>query len=239
MNMNGKLRFSIGVPSRKAIVLLALSLLSFPGYGGPITNRPKNQKAAKSLPRGEYGFTLGATLAQVDANASKRGLERVVRWNDSIRLEQGRYFRVHGDAEIESITMFLEEGPLNEIGIHYKTKDHPKMFEMVRERLRKKLGKETDFEDAVIDIPAGPANSAEHRHNQSAYWSDCRTLIQLDSTNADSLELRFSDLKPNSAINIGIIGRSGHEHSFSGCETTDGSKGDKPHTVPLSERGDR
>lgn len=166
----------------------------------------------QSLPRGEFGFALGATLAQVDANALKRGLEREPDSNVSVRPEQWRLFKALRDPEISAFTLFLRDGPVDEIGIHYGPK-----FEVIRERLRKKLGKEMDSEDFEINMPANGQSLAEHRHYQSAYWWDCRTLIQLQSQNSDSLELKFNDLKPGSTINIGIIGRSGRRHSFSGC----------------------
>lgn len=147
-----------------------------------------NTRSPSSLPRGEFGFALGATLAQVDANASKRGLERDT--NSDRRPETGRYFEVLRDPEVQSISMRLMDGPVDEIMIHYGTRERPLSFEVVRERLRRKLGKEMDSDD------------------QTAYWWDCRTLIQLQGN-----VLEFNDLKPGGGIS------SGPGRFFSGCES--------------------
>lgn len=183
----------------------------------PLLKDP-NTRSPSSLPRLEFGFALGDTLAQIDANAAKRGLERDPNLNDSVRPDQWRYLAVLRDPEISVITMFLMDGPVGEIGIHYGTKGIPAKFEVIRDRLRKKLGKESDFEDVEIDIPSVQSHSAEHRRYQSAYWSDCRTLIGLRSHDSNRAELRFSDLNHGRTISMGIVGCGGRRHSFSGCE---------------------
>lgn len=173
-----------------------------------------NTRSPSSLPRGEFGFALGATLAQVDANASKRGLEPIPHSNVSVNPSQWRYFEVLRDPEVQSISMFLMDGPVDEISINYGTSERPLSFEVVREKLRRKLGKERDSDDFTIDTPANRQNAAQHHHYQIAYWWDCRTLIRLRGSS-----LEFNDLKPGGRISSGIIGRSGHRRSFSGCES--------------------
>lgn len=147
-----------------------------------------NTRSPSSLPRGEFGFALGATLAQVDANASKRGLERDT--NSDRRPETGRYFQVLRDPEVQSISMRSMDGPVDEIMIYYGTRERPLSFEVIRERLRRKLGKERDSEDQI------------------AYWWDCRTLIRLQGS-----ALEFNDLKPGGGIS------TGPRRFFSGCES--------------------
>lgn len=170
-----------------------------------------NTRSPSSLPRGEFGFALGATLAQVDANASKRGLE----WDPvSNRSMTYRLFKVLRDPEVQSISMFLMDGPVNIININYGTRERPLSFEVVREKLRRKLGKERDSDDFIIDAPENRQRSAIHEHYQFAYWWDCRTLIRLWGST-----LEFIDLKPGGRISSGIIGRSGPRRSFSGCES--------------------
>lgn len=151
--------------------------------------------AKGAIPRGNFGFRLGQTLASADANAKTRQLRSVPNTNVSVRPDQWRYYQVDRDPEVSAITMFLMDGTANEISVLYEARSDRPSFETLRGRLRKLLGQEVNSDEA----------------HDAAYWADCATVVVLRGRS-----IQYHDLRPGTAIRFGTVG-AGWAGSFSSC----------------------
>lgn len=128
----------------------------------PPSDMTEEDQAAISriYPLGNYGFHLGASLAEVDSNAEKRKLHRVDGTNVSVKPDEWRYFQVFGHPHIGSITMFIKDGIVSQLNVNYKEDQAGPTFAKRRKQFRKHLGKEIG-------------------DDSEAFWADGNTVIVL------------------------------------------------------------
>lgn len=139
-------------------------------------------KPLVGLPRGNFGFVLGATLSEAEENAKSRGLWPVPGTNDSVKPDEWRYFEVTRDPRITTITMFLREGTISQLNISYEA-DSNCSFDCLKKQLRADFGPE---------VAAGSGES---------YWADGQTVIALRDR-----QVQYHDLSRSSRMRFTRIG---------------------------------
>ena len=171
------------------MILAAIALVGCSSRQMTMIEKSRNS----NLPRGDYGFTLGGSLSEAEENARIRGFQSVSGTNVSVKPDEWRDFTVPNNPEISSITMFLDDGKVTQVSIIYTYASLRPSFKDIRQRLRNQFGKEVGIDDSKFELPIyledgkTPSGHIDHLHNQSAFWSDCKTVIKLEGrTRPDS-----------------------------------------------------
>lgn len=174
--------------------------------------------SASSLPRGDYGFTLGVPLAEAYTNAARLGLSSTPATNDA-QADRVKLFLTPRDPEIYAINMSESDGLVNYIAISFGTPARASTFEKIRDRLRKRLGKEQYANDQYVDKASrvvGESSPPILKRSQLAFWSDCTTVLRLQSEGTGNPQLSYHDLRPGSKFAVHMIG-GGPSFSFWAC----------------------
>lgn len=183
--------------------------------------------AQPRLDRGENGFQIGDSIAQLDKVAKSLKLTLKSPGREATFKHGGgaRLYIAPADGRIIAYTMFLNGGHAESIDLVYSnTPTQEPSFESLLVGLKERFGapakdNETRREEPIYSAGTTRVSSVEHQRLQDAFWCDGRTIVHLESRtrgkNFRELQVKYMDLPPGSSRSFGLIGYAGRFFSCS------------------------